>query len=64
MLVEDTGGFDMTCEELNKLSKGVALRVKYDADKDSFRFDAVKIERKKVLQPSKKLVLPPGMRPN
>ena len=57
-LVEDTGGFDITYKDLIKLSPDVALSVKHDRVKDSFRLEAVKIKQGKVLQPSKKLILP------
>ena len=42
-VIEDMGGFDITFEELEKLSPNVALAVKHDVEKDSFRLDAVKV---------------------
>lgn len=58
-IVKDAGGsLDITCDELDALSRSETVKVEYDAEKDAFHFEAIKVEKDKVLQPSRKLILP------
>jgi len=53
-LVKDAGdeGVDISCEDLEAMPKDEAL---YDVEKDSFHFEKVKMVKKTIIEPDKRL---------
>ena len=60
-LVKDAGSVDIPCggeNGLDSIPKDEMLVFKYLPETDAFRFQVVKVEQNKILQPRKRIILP------